>query len=276
MAAPQPDGGAGAPPQADRDVDAYILARFPNPTNALFGALQLGDVAAVRRTLLRPGADAAQLFEVEMEGTTWPAEYDSGSEGEQGPPSSTILVSMLGGAAVGDCAAAVPLLLEAGAQVTLRDINQAIACGSVDVLAALLAAAQPRAPAGNGGLRWPEYDYACPLWSALWAAGTRGVCCSAAMAELLLAWYLTDKSAQECACDEVYTVSWLVGMQHSGAATASAAACPQAGPHICRPHATPTAPPPRVPAAQKLLSRAGVGLGGGCPLRVPLSVWRPQ
>lgn len=118
---------------------------------------------------------------------------------------------MLGVAGICNCAAAVPLLLAAGAQVTLREINHTIEAGSPEALEALLAAAQPRAPGGGGGLNWPLSETACPLWMAVSSAHKTGLRSSAAMIELLLtAGYqpVTYASAQETDGDAVYTVSW--------------------------------------------------------------------
>lgn len=177
------------------------LPAAPVPTRMLFGLLRDGPLAAAAnggaaavRRALAAGADATDTwrFPTHWKGGTWPAypgyhDFEAEEEEEEQFTAKTD-VSMLGAAAIGNCAAAVPLLLEAGAQVTLLDVNQAIWAGSTEALAALLAAAQPRAPGGSGMLRWAEPECACPLWTVMrWAYKTA---CGAAPAWLSSCWRL--------------------------------------------------------------------------------------
>lgn len=96
---------------------------------------------------------------------------------------------MLHAAAAGDCPEAVPLLVAAGASVTLAAVNAAIAQGSVEVLAALLAAAPPPPvpPDALSDVYWLGEDVACPLLHVLRHISLIGPRRSARMVELLQA-----------------------------------------------------------------------------------------
>lgn len=121
---------------------------------------------------------------------TWPYVYSGVDMNATFELSDEITMGMLGAAAKGNNAAAVPALVRAGAAVRLRDINHAIyfaKVGHTEVLAALLAAGQPRPPGGDGGADWPYFETACPLWMAMRAAQEHGMRCAARMIELLLA-----------------------------------------------------------------------------------------
>ena len=84
----------------------------------------------------------------------------------EGPPDYHHL-SLLQAAAFGRCTEVVPLLLTAGAEVELRDINATIEQRSVEVLEQLLRAGRllPLVPNSNGapGLSWLNESDACPL-----------------------------------------------------------------------------------------------------------------
>ncbi|KAL4433902.1 hypothetical protein ABPG75_000343 [Micractinium tetrahymenae] len=111
-----------------------------------------------------------------------------------GPPPGhyEVCVSMLGAAAHGGCAAAVPLLLAAGAEVSLSDINAAIEQGCVEVPAALLRAGgplpqAPQPPEGQGYCNgFLDHACACPLLQVLRHAPEHGLRRSAQLAQLLL------------------------------------------------------------------------------------------
>lgn len=125
-------------PEPPPVVEPWLLS---TSTKTLFNALMNGDLPAARQALA-VGADAAMVFQVDVPGTTWPPSDDQLELADQGvPPTTPARLSMLAAAGGAGCAAAVPLLLAAGARVTLRDINQTISSASTNVLAALLAAA---------------------------------------------------------------------------------------------------------------------------------------
>lgn len=154
-----------------------------SPTYELFASLRRGDLVTARAALAAGADAAASSLEPALEGferLTWPSSFMA----DFAPATCSMFVA----AALGDCAAAVPLLLAAGAAVDLSDVNQTVDAGSPDVLAALLAAAQPRAAAsGCSGLEWAEPETADPLWRVLLCARDHGLRRSGRMLEALLA-----------------------------------------------------------------------------------------
>lgn len=172
MAAQQPSGLLS-------DAETTTLAAHLRRGN--IGLMGDAHCRAFVSAALAAGADAAATFRLQVPGAWQSVDVEDEDFG--------VTISMLGVAAMGNCAAAVPLLIQAGAEVQLRDINQAIEEGSPGVLAALLAVAQPAPPGGDIDidLDWAEPHSADPLWTALQCAAINGQRRTAAMIEQLLA-----------------------------------------------------------------------------------------